>query len=127
MIPVPEAINVQVPSVAATDENVSERVGTANCLFSTRVEGLTETVLVMGQCVVIPVPLLHRLPSGGKRRFFTLELPRSVASCSTTVKTMTHKRTNPLNYQMHPVTVAFALTFHKLYTNCKVRLETNSY
>ena len=116
MIPVPEAINVQVPSVAATEQNVSERVDTADCLFSKRVEGQTDSELVLGQCVVIPVPLLHRLPSGGKRRFFTLELPRSVASCSSTTRNMKQKRTNPLNYQMHPVTVAFALTFHKLCT-----------
>lgn len=125
MVPVPCVINVQVPSVAATAANADERVDTAECLASSRIMGTEDSEPGMSRCVVIPVPLLHRLPNAGRNRYFTLELPRSQASWWAANKPTGKKATIPLNYQMHPVTVAFSLTYHKLQGQTRNKLILN--
>jgi hypothetical protein len=120
LIPVPSVINVQVPSVVATDANSDERVDTADCLSST-----DHTAPRMSRCVVIPVPLMHRLPNAGKRRYFTVELPRSQASWWAANIPTGKKSTIPLYYEMHPVTQAFSLTFHKLQGQTREKIILN--
>jgi len=126
MVPVPAMINVQVPSVLATIANADERVDTATCLSSGRSLLTAQRAPSLAECVVIPVPLKHKLPNAGRMRWFTLNLPRSqaawwAANSSTTRKT----KPIPLKYEMHPVTVAFALTYHKLQGQTRNKLILN--
>ena len=126
LVPVPEAVNVQVPTVLANEGNVNQRVGTAPCLDTIRtVDG---DVDALKECVVIPVPLLHKLPSSGKHKYETLSLPKSLAmaranpDCTATVTTRRQTSTHKLRYELHPVTVAFAMTYNKLQGQTKDRL-----
>jgi hypothetical protein len=126
MVNVPAMINVQVPSVLATTANANERVDTATCLSSVRSVGTSESTPTLAQCVVIPVPLKHKLPNAGKMRHFTLSLPRSQAAWwAENDSSVKKKRTIPLKYEMHPVTVAFALTYHKLQGQTRNKLILN--
>jgi hypothetical protein len=125
LIPVPLVINVQVPSVVAIDANADERVDTADCLTTSRAMDTDHTAPGMGRCVVIPVPLLHTLPNAGRKRYFTLELPRSQASWWTANTPTGKTSTIPLHHEMHPVTQAFALTFHKLQGQTREKIILN--
>ena len=103
IVPVPETVNVQVPSVLASAENASSRIDTADCVQS---DGTPS------RCVVIPIPLLHKCPNTGAKKHFELKL--------TSTK---HK----LKYEAHPITISFAMTYHKLQgqTRAKVILDFN--
>ena len=68
-VPVPEAINVEVPGIYATDVNANQRVKVAKCLYKH-----PETGPELKECIVIPIPLQHRLSTAGKKRYFTVEL-----------------------------------------------------
>lgn len=115
VVPVPAIINVQVPSVTATSINADERIDTATCLASKRTPGTAPSEPTLGQCVVIPVPLRHRLPNAGRMKHFTLNVPRSQAAWWSANDSGPGRKTKiPIKYEMHPVTMAFALTYHKL-------------
>ena len=103
IVPTPETINVQVPSVLASAENASSRIDTAECV---QPDGTPS------RCVVIPIPLLHKCPNTGAKKHFELKLTNTK-----------HK----LKYEAHPITISFAMTYHKLQgqTRTKVILDFN--
>ena len=59
-VSVPKSIDVAVPSVLATDDNIDERVAITDCTHVGR--GGT---LGLTQCTVIPIPWPHKCPNPG--------------------------------------------------------------
>ena len=116
-VPVPESINVAVPSVLATDDNIGERVAVTDCTHVS-----PSGALVLAQCIVIPIPLLHKCPNAGPRKHFEAKLPRAA-----TAGFLSGTKFDMLKYEAHPVTISFALTYHKLQgqTLSKLILDLN--
>ena len=100
-VPPPLAINVQVPSILASEQNEGERIGTADCA---RVGN--DGSVCLEKCIVIPVPFMHRCPGVGRNRHRQVKIPPTNPQVS--------KKKHILNYEAHPVTISFALTYHKM-------------
>jgi hypothetical protein len=112
-VSVPEAINVEVPGILATNANANRRVGVADCLYTH-----PETGPQLQSCVVIPIPLQQHLPTAGKKRYFEVDLAPIVNA----KLERSSKQVWKLRYEAHALTVAFALTYQKLQAQTKKKL-----
>lgn len=108
LIPTPTSINVAVPSIPATEQNLTERVTTAEALIEERSdEGVIirnndgTPVYDLQDCVVIAVPLASELSTCSRKKYAHL-----------TLRTPGGRR--KIYYEYHPVTATFACTYHKL-------------
>jgi hypothetical protein len=116
-VPVPEAVNVEVPGIFATTANANQRVDVATCVYNDPKNGPR-----LQQCIVVPIPLQHNLPTAGKKRYFEAELPRSRPTIAGYKASSKRKQVWKLSYEAHALTVAFAVTYHKLQAQTKSRL-----